>query len=45
VLTRIAELERLAADLKMIMESMEGKPQWVKHFKNLVVRECILNAK
>lgn len=27
VLTRIAELERLAADLKMIMESMEGKPQ------------------
>jgi azurin len=25
VLTRIAELERLAADLKMIMESMEGK--------------------
>ena len=27
VQTRIAELERLAADLKMIMESMEGKPQ------------------
>ena len=27
VQTRIAELNRLADDLKMIMESMEGRPQ------------------